>query len=118
MSDEMKEKQIEVSIIGKFEKTIVAIDGKEVPNISISIIENFEDETVRFVLDINSHSIDVPRTLADGFILFVADAMAQGAGYSCFGTDRKFNKYNRMIIPLNGMDMDDLMDYCEKQESE
>ena len=105
----MNEKQIES--IGPFEKSIVIIDGKEVPDISVR--NNYDKNLVTFVLDINSHAIDIPSNLAEGFILFVADAMAQGAGYPCFGTDKKFNKFNRNTIALNKMDLDDLTEQCE-----
>ena len=100
-----------IEVIGVFEKSIVVINGKEVPNISVY---NNTSKNVTFVLDINSHSIDIPIELAEAFILFVAHSMAQGAGYSCFGTENRFNKFNRNIIALNAIDMNDLSEQ-EKQ---
>jgi hypothetical protein len=105
-------KQIE--FVGLFEKTIAVIDGKEVPD--IGVYNDYNLGVVTFVLDINSHAIDIPMDLAEGFILFVADAMAQGAGYPCFGTEKRFNKYNRNITALSGIDINDLTERDRKSE--
>lgn len=105
-------KQIE--FVGPFEKTIAVIDGAEVPDISVHNDYGLGIATI--VLDINSHAIDIPINLAEEFILFVADAMAQGAGYPCFGTEKRFNKYNRNITALSGIDINDLTERDRKSE--
>lgn len=92
----------QVSIVGEFEKSVITIDDKEVPDISVR--NNIESGTVTFILDINSHAIDLPIQFMESFILFVADAMAQGAGYSSFGMDKKFNKFNRKLTMLGNIE--------------
>ena len=97
-----------LKFIGQMETTIFTIYGKQVPDISAR--ENADEGTITFILDTNSHAIDVPKNFATAFILFVADAMAQGAGFSSFGSDNKFNKFNRNITCINSSNMDDLIE--------
>jgi len=104
----MERKQTEIVSIGPFEYTVISINGKQVPDIRVR--EDKVSGKITFVLDINNHAIDIPKELSEAFILFVADAMAQGAGYPGFGTDDKFNKFNVNITALNGDDMSNLFD--------
>jgi hypothetical protein len=58
----------------------IVCDGHLVPYIKA----HPSKERVSFVLD-GRFGIDVPPSLADQFVAFVANAMAVAAGYSCHG---------------------------------
>lgn len=83
--------------IGPFEEYRITCDGYRVPHLTGRVVEN----VMHLRLD-NSCALDIPEEHANAVIWFIANALAVGAGYSCFGENsEKVNPFNRRMYGIN-----------------
>lgn len=97
-------KQLGLEIIGPFNEYRVKIDGYEVPRLRAVRVNGLISMTLdhRFGCDIpddsNAHSV----------IWFIANVMAVGAGYSCFGENAQIS--NPFKCRLTGLNLSQVED--------
>lgn len=85
--------------VGPFEIHKIVLDGYRVPRLSG---RPTKDGMWSFTLD-ERFGIDVPEMYAKGVVMMIANAMAIGAGYSCFGENSQ--EFNPFKTRLFGMDL-------------
>lgn len=75
-----------IATVGPFhsEHYEVTIDGYQVPKLKALKRKGAQDGIITLVLD-GRFAIDIPDDQLDPWLWLVANAMAIGAGYSCFG---------------------------------
>ena len=94
--------------IGPFENYYeVTVDGYKVPRIKANKVHNGDGDEWDLLLD-DRFSIIATGEEIEKWLWIVANAMAIGAGYSCFGENSvKINEYK---CAIHGIRLDDLED--------
>lgn len=96
--------------IGPFEVNRLTIDGYEIPRLSGAL----RDGVWSFTLD-NRFACDVPEIYGHGVAWMIANAMAIGAEYSCFGENSEpLNQFKRRLSRLNTVADIDAMEATEQ----
>jgi hypothetical protein len=98
--------KVAVEYIGPFQEYRITVNGYRVPRLTGHII----DDVLTLCLD-NRFALDVPEEYAIPVVQFVANALAVGAGYSCFGENSEpVNPFNRRMY---GIDVAQVDSGCE-----
>lgn len=99
------------NIIGPFAERCITFDGYVVPRLDGQVI----DGVLHLCLD-KRFALDVPQEHANQVIWAIANALAIGAGYSCFGENSE--RLNPFKTRLYGIDAAQAESGCENTTEE
>lgn len=89
-----------LEIHGPFQVNKFTVGGYLIPHLAGQFTQ--DGETLSLVLD-GRFGVDVPKEIADSVVWFIANALALGSGYSCFGENsQEFNRFKCKLYRIDG----------------